>query len=660
MLPFDFLKIVGQTVLESSQDSVLSDVTIRLTPAMADEIWKRWNQCVPDSDLKKAHLETLAQAKYAELDKTIESVERSLGLKSYNELALMLSSYLHLVPSSIRRRFRRPSQPQGLTFPISLSLAEPSDLLTILPPRLARFQPGDRPWAVGEWELEELLEEGTYSETWKGRSLKQEGDPPAWLHFFHQREAVRHLQGAGASLLEQILKRGPMPGVVPLLKVHDQAEPYCVQYGYVEAATLERLVEDWRDQQIMPDPWHVADLVSQIALALGQLHDLRPAIVHRNLRPQNILILPDPVQDWQCLLANLGLGPYCGRISAGKAFDPYASPEQLRGQAAQPQDDVFALGVLWFQLLMADMTRSRPGGASWRKPLVARGMRQALLELLESCFDDDPGQRPADGNALAEAMTRITIPARNTPLVTLLASGPPKIPEPPIVNSIGMPLVLVPSGKFWCGSPAEEFGRRDNEGPRHLVQIHAVHLGVHPVTQEEFARVMNRPAREANHPVVDVTWHDALLFCQRLTQRPEEKGRRYRLPTEAEWEYACRGGSLAPFAAGFSLDVKQANFAARRGAVLATTPVGAYPPNAFGLADMHGNVWEWCHDWFDPLYYRHSSKTDPTGPITGTFRVVRGGSYRNPDYSCRAACRHALVPDLAFPDVGFRVVMETA
>ena len=159
-----------------------------------------------------------------------------------------------------------------------------------------------------------------------------------------------------------------------------------------------------------------------------------------------------------------------------------------------------------------------------------------------------------------------------------------------------------------------------------------------------------------------MTWEQAKSFCEQLSALEGEwpLGREYRLPTEAEWEYACRAGGMTPFTSGYSLGPRQATFQHGIGEANPTTtsPVGSHPANAFGLFDMHGNVWEWCSDWFAGDAYRRGPTNDPTGPDAGSFRVVRGGSYRNQASACRCAFRHALAPALRLTDVGFRVVME--
>ncbi len=251
-----------------------------------------------------------------------------------------------------------------------------------------------------------------------------------------------------------------------------------------------------------------------------------------------------------------------------------------------------------------------------------------------------------------------------------------------VTNSLGMKLVLVPAGKFQMGSPLAEEDR-DAEELLHEVMIsRPFYLGAHEVTQAQFQEVMGKNpsffhAKNGggpDHPVDQVPWGDAVAFCQKLSARPEEKkaGRVYRLPTEAEWEYACRAGTATPFHFGKGLSSTQANFngvypyggAARGPYLQRTAKVGSYAANAWGLYDMHGNVWEWCQDWYDPAYYKRSPREDPQGPDKGVlptgfrnqfFRVVRSGCWLEEGRGCRSAYRFRLMPDERYRWVGFRV-----
>jgi formylglycine-generating enzyme required for sulfatase activity len=160
-----------------------------------------------------------------------------------------------------------------------------------------------------------------------------------------------------------------------------------------------------------------------------------------------------------------------------------------------------------------------------------------------------------------------------------------------------------------------------------------------------------------------VSWEDAQAFCRSLSERPEERAacRVYRLPTEAEWEYACRAGGAGRF--GFGDDeATTLDHAWVEGNSAATThPVGQKRPNAWGLYDMHGNVWEWCGDWYEPGYYRQSPADNPRGPAAGSARVVRGGSFVNTAGTCRSGTRNFLEPTFQESNgIGFRVVCEVA
>jgi len=259
----------------------------------------------------------------------------------------------------------------------------------------------------------------------------------------------------------------------------------------------------------------------------------------------------------------------------------------------------------------------------------------------------------------------------------LLAEGvQPCLPR--LCNSIGLQLVMLPPGSFLMGSPEAEEGRCENELPQKEVAIsRGFYIGIHLVTQRQYERVIGaNPSYfhsgskgSPDHPVEQVSWTDAQTFCERLSNRDEERaaGRLYRLPTEAEWEYACRAGTSSPFWWGATASSSRANFfdeTPSSGAEPAfpgqTSSVGQYPPNPWGLFDMHGNVYEWCADWYEEPYAILGHKSELPGPQEGTGRVWRGGSWFNSSHASRAARRLANRPSFRNFLTGFRVVMSLA
>ena len=294
-----------------------------------------------------------------------------------------------------------------------------------------------------------------------------------------------------------------------------------------------------------------------------------------------------------------------------------------------------------------------------------------------------------------------------------------------ITNSIGMKLTLIPSGEFKMGSgeSAEDtaaffnktYGENvltadffKDEHPQHRVRItKPFYLGTYHVTRGQFRQFVKDSGYKTDaekgvgfkgafgwdtdkkkfdlnekyswrnagfeqtdeHPVVNVSWNDAVAFCKWLSKK---ESKTYRLPTEAEWEYACRAGTTTRYYSGDDPETlaKVGNVAdaaakaqfpdwkytikANDGYVF-TAPVGKFKPNAFGLYDMHGNAWQWCADWYGAEYYAASPVDDPTGPASGNDRVLRGGSWRNGPYITRSALRSGYTPSFRYIGTGFRV-----
>jgi formylglycine-generating enzyme required for sulfatase activity len=281
---------------------------------------------------------------------------------------------------------------------------------------------------------------------------------------------------------------------------------------------------------------------------------------------------------------------------------------------------------------------------------------------------------------------------------------------PAFTNSVGMKFAWIEPGTFWMGSPdgnkppgvpAEE-EREDDETPHEVTLIKGYHLGKHLVTQSQWEQVMGQDANRSRFkgqdedekkklPVDNVTWFDCVDFCIKLSKLEKREphyrltdveledgsikaakvemlagGTGYRLPTEAEWEYACRAGTGTAFWWGNSITTDQANYDGnyiygkdgKQGEYRKkTTPVDFFPANPWHLHDMHGNLWQWCQDWYGKDHYGKSDKKDPKGPDSGDDRVLRGGSWGYYPRHCRAAIRGWVAPASRDDDYGCRALL---
>ena len=266
------------------------------------------------------------------------------------------------------------------------------------------------------------------------------------------------------------------------------------------------------------------------------------------------------------------------------------------------------------------------------------------------------------------------------------------------VDSLVPKMVLIKGGEFTMGSPENEFGRQKDE-TQHQVKLSDFYMCKFEVTVADFKKFVDdsiymtdaekgdgsymwngkewkkekginwrfgvsgkkREIAEYNHPVVHVSWNDAVAYCDWLSAKT---GTKYQLPTEAEWEYACRAGTTTPFNTGNNLTTSQANYNGNypynnnpKGEYREKTmPVGSFSPNSWGLYDMHGNVYEWCSDWYSSDYYAISPQNNPKGPSSGSSRVLRGGSWEDCASSCRVSSRDIKHPAYGNANFGFRLV----
>jgi len=229
---------------------------------------------------------------------------------------------------------------------------------------------------------------------------------------------------------------------------------------------------------------------------------------------------------------------------------------------------------------------------------------------------------------------------------------------------VSIEMVMVPGGWFLMGSPESEPGREEDEGPAFRVTVRPFWLGKYEVTQAQWDAVMgSNPSRFRGEefPVENVSWNQCKYFVDKLNRLLGGAG--LRLPSEAEWEYACRARSTTPFSTGETTSTELANYdgnytyeeGAKGAYRRTTTAVESFPSNPWGFHDMHGNVWEWCQDWYRDSYRGMPADGSAWDRSQGTSRVLRGGSWIDVPKRCRSACRSWDFPDVRLSSIGFRL-----
>ncbi len=298
------------------------------------------------------------------------------------------------------------------------------------------------------------------------------------------------------------------------------------------------------------------------------------------------------------------------------------------------------------------------------------------IEVSHPGFETETWKIEIKAKDFSEPVVRLKRKLDNTKPVTGKPDKPVSPVEPvkeeiqntePFTNSIGMKFVYIKLGTFMMGSPKEEPGHQDDETQHEVTLTKGFYMQTTEVTQGQWQAVMgNKPSYFKdcgdNCPVEQVYWYEAQEFIKKLNQK--EGKNLYRLPTEAEWEYAARAGTDTPFAFGKCLSTDQANYDGNsylEGCPKGTyrgkpVSVGSLKANDRGLYDMHGNVWEWCQDWYGG--YPANSVTNPEGPGTGSNRVNRGGGWFNNAVGCRSADRNGSSPDSRGSGIGFRLVLS--
>ncbi|MTJ54268.1 SUMF1/EgtB/PvdOfamily nonheme iron enzyme [Anabaena sp. UHCC 0253] len=422
----------------------------------------------------------------------------------------------------------------------------------------------------------------------------------------------------------------------------------------------------------------VKQILVELLPILQFVHDNK--VIHRDIKPENII---RSSQNGALFLIDFGVSKEVGgrvltRVGTITGTPGYAPPEQFRGMVF-PNSDLYSLAVTCIRLLTGCFQNADDSDAlfdSMRMQWIWKqyvSVSQELEIVFDKMLQDIPVNRFQSANEVLGVLEKqeVSIPAQtqNSSISlqrfirnTISSKLNPAISSTQNENlgyGVILEMVAIPGGKFLMGSPEGEGDYY--EKPQHQVTISPFYMGKYPVTQAQWERVAFLPKvninlhpkpscfKGANLPVERVSWHDAKEFCARLSK---VTGKVYRLPSESEWEYGCRAGTKTTYFFGDTITNVLVNY---NGKYRQTTDVGKFPPNTFGLYDMHGNVWEWCEDgWYE---YKNNPPINGSPWITrGNIKMIRGGAWLSNTENCSCAYRNKDFFDKNSSDVGFRVV----
>ena len=326
-----------------------------------------------------------------------------------------LLQYLEMLPEIARQALRRPGDMDGVSVPEQFQIRRAEDWLLFLPDRLPSFRPGDQPAGVDNWRVETLRGLGPHSEVWEGYDDDQPELSPACLKFVTDARLRAGFRKHEA-LLRRILDLDVFLGLIPLRSAYLQSSPPCLEYVQLHGYDLANLMNDARWRGDRPRPDQAATIARRIARVVGKLHQLERRVVHRGLKPSNILLSPTTEGKVSVWVSDIGWGEITAPLShqrldvsqalrramRGSHAALYASPQTKMGLPPDPRDDVYSIGVIWYQLLRQDPTAAAPDDVAWAADLRRHGFSDGQASLMMSCLADDPNDRPADGLILAD------------------------------------------------------------------------------------------------------------------------------------------------------------------------------------------------------------------------------------------------------------------
>ncbi|MCY7383153.1 MAG: SUMF1/EgtB/PvdO family nonheme iron enzyme [Microcoleus sp. CAN_BIN18] len=512
---------------------------------------------------------------------------------------------------------------------------------------------------------------------------------------------------------------GKHPQIPDLLAFFEQDKRFYLVQEFIDGEDLSKELE----QQGKFSEIQIKQLLNELLPILDFVH--KQKVIHRDIKPENII----RNSHGSLVLIDFGVakelsGSVLTRVGTVTGTPGYAAPEQMQGHVF-PASDLYSLGVTCIRLLTGCLLAEKNGTLVdelfdpmqmewiWRNKAVS--LSNDLGQVLDKMLLFPVGARYQSAAEVLQALNPVSVaptqksapppqskPVQPSPVAPTKISAPPQ-PKPSqlqsftedLGNRVNLEMIAIPGGTFTMGAPETEEESFDKERPQRRVTIQPFLMGKYAITQAQWKVVAKFPKIQYdlnpdpfifqgnNRPVEQVSWYDAVEFCARLSLNT---GWNYHLPSEAEWEYACRAGTTTPFYFGQTITTDQVNYNGNysyhnslKGKYREqTTDVGSFPANAFGLYDMHGNVYEWCADpWHDSY---HGAPTDGSvwdensndhryknyldllvqSKNDDRYRLLRGGSWPYLPRNCRAAIRLRNQPYLRNNHLGFRVARVAA
>ena len=541
----------------------------------------------------------------------------------------------------------------------------------------------------GRYRPIKILGEGGFGRTFQALDEKRLNTPCVIKQFLPQQAGSIALQKA-TELFKQESKRlqelGKHPQIPDLLAFFpEDGRLYLIQ----EFIDGQNLLQELQNKGTLKEP-EIKTLLEKLLPVLQFIHDNQ--VIHRDIKLENII----KSKNGTLFLIDFGVskettGSILTRVGTITGTPGFAPPEQFRG-IVYHSSDLYSLAVTCVRLLTGHLQEingvdklfdTNTMQWQWQKYV---SVSQELKDVLETMLQDIPANRYQSATEVlaalsnAKARVRQQVSPHSSKQLIYPPINIPKIPgnTPLDINSalsftedlgkgVKLEMVAIPGGTFLMGSPENEVERFSDESPQHEVTVPGFFIGKYQLTQLQYQTIMGtNPSyfKGDNRPVEGVCWEDAVKFCQKLNHRTLGN---YRLPSEAEWEYACRAGTKTPFHFGDNVTTDLVNYngnypypSAPKGKYREqTTDVGIFPPNAFGLYDMHGNVWEWCEDERHENYI--NAPTDGSSwqsRISLGQKVLRGGCWHDYARYCRSACRLKSPCCSRNYFYGFRVVLS--